>query len=343
MSKIYWEVRASQRELESQLIASKYLSQMDVRLREAQHEILKEIESFYSRYASENKVSMAEARKYLNAQELVEFNNIDLKRFRELSLEANPEYERLLNSVSYRSRISRLEALNAKIEMQMIELYGGINGLQEYTYTGLADVYENSYYKSLYDLARSGRSGRSVKVTGLNDERMRELLSYNWSGKEFSNRIWDHQSRALETVKEQLQKSFTSGRSIQQTTKAITDRVDVSRSQAENLVRTESNFFNNLATQNSYVDAGIEKYEILATLDSRTSEICRDQDGEVYDEQDYNPGENAPPFHAGCRSTTIPHFDELEYVDGEQRQSADGLVDDMTYEEWYDKYVTKEN
>lgn len=333
----YWEGRSAQREIESQVIADKYLAQMDVKLREAQREILKEIESFYGRYATDNKVSIQEAKKYLTAKEMKDFKDIDLKRFREMSLSGNPEYDKLLNSISARSQISRLEAVNAHIEIHMMELYGGKNGLQEYTNTGLAEIYQNSYHKSLYDIANGGKD---ISIVNLTDDRMKEVLSYNWSGKEFSNRIWDHQSGALGTIRKEMERSFVSGRSIQQTSKAIMDATGVTRSRVEALVRTEASFFNNLASKDSYDDADIDEYEILSTLDLRTSEICREQDGKRYKTKDFNPGTNAPPFHVRCRSTTIPWFDESKYTDGELRQSMDGLVDSQTYEEWYGKNVT---
>lgn len=335
--KTYWEKRSAQREMESQLIASKYLSKMDDSLREAQRDILLQIEAFYGRYAVDNKVTLAEAKKYLTAKELSDFKNIDLKRFREMSLAGNPHYDKVLNSISARSQISRLEAANAHIEIKMMELYGGRNGLQEYTYTGLAEVYQNSYHRSLYDLAKGGSS---AKIVNLTDARMEKVMSYNWSGKEFSDRIWDHQSKAIDTIKKELEKSFASGRSIQRTTKAITDATGVSRSRAEALVRTESGFFNSLASLDSYEDADIEQYEILSTLDLRTSDICRGQDGKKYKTKDFNPGTNAPPFHVRCRTTTIPYFDDSEYTGGEKRQSMNGIVDSMTYEEWYGKNVS---
>jgi SPP1 gp7 family putative phage head morphogenesis protein len=334
----YWEERAIQREMESQLIASKYLARMDVSLRETQQDIVRQIEAFYARYSIDNQVTLSEAKKYLTAKELKDFKNIDLKRFRAMALSGNPEYERILNAISYRVRISRLEALNVQIEMRMLDLYGGLNGLQQYTYTGLAEVYQSTYYQSMFDLAKQG-IGAGVTVAALTDETMKGVLTYNWSGKEFSNRIWDHQSGALTTIKKELEKSFASGRSIHKTTKAIMEATGVEYSRAEALVRTESNFFHGLAANNSYADSEIEKFEVLATLDGKTSSICREQDGKIYDVKDYQPGVNANPFHVRCRSTTIPWFDESEYMDGEQRQSANGLIDSMTYEEWYEKYV----
>lgn len=336
-TKKYWESRAEQREMESQLIASKYIARMDESLREAQQDILRQIEAFYGRYSIENQVTLAEAKKHLTAKEFKDFKNIDLKRFREMSLSGNPEYDRILNATSYRTRISRLEALNTKVEMRMVELYGGTNGLQQYNYTGLAEVYQTAYLQSAFGLAQAGVVSGAVAT--ISDATMKEVLSYNWSGKEFSERIWGHQASTRKTIRKELEKSFASGRSIRRTSKAIMDATDVTLSRAEALVRTEANFFHGFAAHNSYVDAGIEKYEVLATLDSRTSDICQNQDGEIYNVKDYNPGVNANPFHVRCRSTTIPWFDESEYMDGEQRQSMDGLVDSMVYEEWHDKYV----
>ncbi|WP_235468539.1 minor capsid protein [Geobacillus sp. Sah69] len=335
-SRQYWEQRAAQREQEAQLIVEKYLAQMQQRLKEAQRDIVRQIEAFYARYARDNKLSLYEAKKILTSQEIEEFKQVDLARFRAMALAGNPQYENLLNAVSYRVRISRLELLLAQIEMMMLHLYGGKNGLQEYTYTGLVDVYQNSYYHFMYDFAMAGIP---ANVQILDDSTMREVMSYNWSGKEFSERIWGHEQETMQNIRKSLEQSFIIGRSIDRTAKEIVRVTDVAYSRAEALVRTEASFFHNLAAHNSYRDAGMEKYEILATLDMRTSDICRYQDGKVYNVKDYKPGTNAPPFHVRCRTTTIPYFDESEYTNGEKRQSMNGLVDSISYEEWYNRHI----
>lgn len=124
-SRQYWEQRAAQREQEAQLIVEKYLAQMQQRLKEAQRDIVRQIEAFYARYARDNKLSLYEAKKILTSQEIEEFKQVDLARFRAMALAGNPQYENLLNAVSYRVRISRLELLLAQIEMMMLHLYGG--------------------------------------------------------------------------------------------------------------------------------------------------------------------------------------------------------------------------
>ena len=336
MSK-YWENRAAQRELESQLIASKYLARMEEQLRMAQVNIIQQIEVFYSRYAIDNKISYAEAKKYLTAKELKDFRNITLQQYKALSVSGNPEYDRILEAIGYRARISRLEMLHLQIQLQMLELYGGAKGLQAYTYTGLTEVYENSYYKGLYDIATF--TAVYQPVTRLTDSVMKEVLTYNWSGKEFSKRIWDHEAATMVTIRKELEKAFMQGRSLSKTSRAISKATDVVLSRAETLVRTEANFFHNIAANNSYIEADLERYQILATLDNRTSEICQEQDMNIYFVKDYKPGTNAPPFHARCRTTTIPFFDEAEYMAYETRNSANGRIKKMNYKEWETKYV----
>ena len=336
MSK-YWESRAAQRELESQLIASKYLARMEEQLRMAQANFIQQIEVFYSRYAVDNKISYADAKKYLTAKELKDFRNITLQQYKALSLTGNPEYDRILDAIGYRARISRLEMLHLQIQMQMVELYGGVNGLQAYTYSGLTEVYENSYYKSLYDIATF--TAAYQPITKLTDGVMKDVLTYNWSGKEFSKRIWGHEAITMATIKKELETSFRQGRSLIKTSRAISEATDVALSRAEALVRTEANFFHNIAANNSYVEAELDRYQILATLDHRTSDICQAQDLKIYYTKDYKPGTNAPPFHTRCRTTTVPFFDESEYMGQETRMSANGRIEKMDYKEWEARFV----
>ena len=84
---------------------------------------------------------------------------------------------------------------------------------------------------------------------------------------------------------------------------------------------------------------GVEQYEIVATLDSHTSDICRSLDGKHFPMKDYQPGVTAPPFHVYCRSTTVPYFDE-QFDIGERaaRDEETGktyyIPDDVNYQEW---------
>jgi SPP1 gp7 family putative phage head morphogenesis protein len=76
------------------------------------------------------------------------------------------------------------------------------------------------------------------------------------------------------------------------------------------LVRTSINQVANTASQQVYeANQDItKKYRYVATLDTRTSAICRALDGKVFE---YGKGPT-PPQHFNCRSTTVPVIDYKE-------------------------------
>ena len=66
---------------------------------------------------------------------------------------------------------------------------------------------------------------------------------------------------------------------------------------AYRLLHTESSFLMSEATHAGYKEDGVEKYEILATLDSKTCNVCGELDNKVYEVGKEVTGVNMPPFH----------------------------------------------
>ena len=94
---------------------------------------------------------------------------------------------------------------------------------------------------------------------------------------------------------------------------------------------------------------GVKKYKIVAVLDIKTSNICRELDGKVFDMKDFNIGITAPPFHPHCRSVAVPYINDETQRKMEKRAgraardpvtgktvTADG---NLTYKQWHEKYV----
>ena len=131
----------------------------------------------------------------------------------------------------------------------------------------------------------------------VNENLVKETLKTNWSGLNFSERIWEHRRSLAFTIKSELNKGFIRGESLQDISKIISDKFDTSFSNAMRLVRTESCWVMNEATVNNYKDNGIKEYEIMAFLDNKTSKICKSMDGEVVNVEEAIPGKNLPPFH----------------------------------------------
>jgi len=81
----------------------------------------------------------------------------------------------------------------------------------------------------------------------------------------------------------------------------------VANHQVMALVRTSVNQVANNSSQQTYEanQSVTSRYRYIATLDSRTSPICRALDGQEFD---YGKGP-VPPQHFNCRSTTVPLID----------------------------------
>tara|TARA_R100000084_G_C4552552_1_gene100764 strand:- start:21 stop:569 length:549 start_codon:yes stop_codon:yes gene_type:complete len=111
----------------------------------------------------------------------------------------------------------------------------------------------------------------------------------------------------------------------------------VANRQVMALVRTSVNQVANTASQQVY-EANQDittKYRYTATLDSRTSAICRALDGKEFD---YGKGP-VPPQHFNCRSTTVPiiDYERLGFTPPKpgKRAAQGGMVpEEQTYGQW---------
>lgn len=287
-------------------------------------------------------VSMAEAKKLLNKYEIRSFKS-GLDEFRKASKGfISPDVEKELDIVSRRVRISRLQAMQVSMKSKVATL---LNKEQKKLFAHLSNKFTSSYYKDLYELQRiTGYKN----INSLSKDFVNNILSTSWTndGENFSDRIWKRKDKLLNTLDTELRQGLITGKKPDEITKAISDKLEVSKSNAKRLVLTESSAIHSQSRKAMYERMGVEKYEVVATLDLRTSHICRKLDGKVFDVKDYERGITAPPFHVYCRSTTVPYYNDDIQAEIENTRMARDIntkkskkVPDMTYKEWYEKYV----
>lgn len=333
----YWTERALQQEQNAQIVADRYMAQIGQSLADYTHQLVSEIEKFYARYAVDNKMTHAEAKQYLTDKERREFKNVTLERFREMAL--NPDTPTpLLDALGYRHRISRKEALLAEIERLTAELYGKPDGIHDKVTEALSDVYIKGKIHQAKNLAHFGIIEKPI----LGVDAVKHKMASNWSGKTFSTNVWGHDAAVYKSISDTINKGLTGGWSIDRMARALSERTGVAYHRADTLVRTETTFYNNLATLDTIKELGGDHYEIVAVLDSRTSEICRLENHEVHSVKEYEPGRTAPPFHVRCRSTIrpavksdkpSPYFDILQN-DGSVKLATEQRSLDEIFAEW---------
>ena len=251
------------------------------------------------------------------------------------------EWIKQLENASARIHISRLESLKINLQNQCEVLLGNqVDGLDK----TLTSIYKDSYYRTAYEVQRGLNVGYDFHK--LNETEVKAVISKPWTadGSNFSNRCWTAKKQLVDTLHTELTQAIIRGDAPDKAIENIARKFDTSRKNAGRLVMTESAFFSSTAQQDCFNELDIEKYEIVATLDMKTSSICRNLDGKVFKMSDFRPGVTAPPFHCYCRSCTAPYFEDDEGYRAARNQDGKTyyIPSDIKYAKWYNKYVNSD-
>lgn len=308
-SKEYWEKRQLAREELSFDKGTQAYEEYVKILKESNKEINNKIALLYARYQGELKklgVDKIQASTLLRGTEYKQWRYDIEKYVKEIERlkKTNPvEFRKLsveLETLAYRSRISRLDSLKAGIDYELIQAGEKINNKVTDT---LTEVYKDTYTSLTEDL--------NFKKGVISSSVVKKALENEWSGANYSSRIWSNTDNLAKAIKNEVVIGLNKGLNYGTMSQNIAKKFETSYKNAERLVRTETNHIQNQATLMGYTDAGVVKYQFLAVLDSRTSHTCSDLNGEVFKTEDATEGENYPPMHPHCRSTTVPY----EYAD----------------------------
>lgn len=335
----YWKQRMEILQNAQMNKGEKYLEELDRQYKIATKNIESEISMWYYRFSVNNKITMTEAKQLLSTKDLKEFK-WDVQEYIKYGEENsfNQKWMKELENASARVHISRLEALKLQLQQQVEVLYGNqTDGIDSLIHT----IYSDGYYHTAFEIQKGFNVGYDLHA--INTNQLDKLISKPWTldGKTFSDRLWSNKNQLVGDLQTYLTQSVITGKGPDQIIKAISEKFKTDRRKAGKLVMTESAAFASAAQKDAFNELDVEQFEIVATLDRRTSEICQDLDGEVFDMKDYAVGVTAPPFHVWCRSTTVPYFDD-NYGERAAR-GADGktyyVPSDMKYPEWKKAFV----
>ena len=260
--------------------------------KKAMNEIGKEISNLFYKYAKDNNLSYSDARKHLNSSEFKEFKR-DLKSYMKLIEETGDEELLLeLNTLAMKSRITRLEEIFYQCGKYINEIYESTNKRLQIAYSS---TIKDNYYQTIYDIHKAIGVGASFSY--IDNDMIKEILAFPWSGRHYSQRLWTNRTKLKNAMVEELTQMLIQGKGVKETSRALSKRLDADLKNCIRLINTEHSYFMETASQKAYDELDIDKYKILATLDKRTSKICQDLDGEVFNVKDAIVGVNMPPFH----------------------------------------------
>lgn len=310
----YWrerEDKATEQYQRNEAELKRRLDRIHDRTRE---NIQKEIDSELARYAGKEEISIAEARKRVDAMDVAAFAEKAKRYVQEKNFTDQANQELRLYNLTM--RMSRLELLKAKVGLENI---------------ACADEMEKELRKALGDRAYQEfrrQAGILGKTVDYNDPKVTEaIVNASYMGATFSQRIWTRQKQMKHDLDKLVTKSLMQGKGTVEVARELRKTFDVKKYEAERLMRTELARVRMSAQESTMKSNGFDEYVYMA--DANACPICRALDDTHYKLSDKKPGENFPPLHPNCYCTIAPYVDEEEYEDWLQM-----LGDKGTTEEW---------
>lgn len=334
----YWENRQAQMMYEYMEDAEAVSQELADIYAKASRHLSFEMDEIFEKFMDKHNLTEKEARELLNTLR----DSTDIAELKE-ALAKDPKNATLLaemESGAYRARIERLEQLQAEIDRMMQQVF---EQEKKVTTSHYVDLATNSYYREIYNVQR--QVGFQFSFSAVDPKAVAMLLQSEWSGANYSARIWKNTQGLAKEVKEQMIIGLLTGKRQEEMAREIANKYATGAFEARRLVRTESNFVNGQMQMAAYEECDAEKYEFVAVLDLRTSEQCRELDGKVFLVKDAMPGKNINPMHPFCRSTTIIHLDD-EIVEGLKRRARNPetgknefVPASTNYKQWYKQNV----
>ena len=338
----YWRERFAQLEQSQNRRGTECFAEIEQQYRGAMKEIEKQIAVWYQRFADNNEIGLSEARRLLRNKELDELKwdvNQYIRRGKENAVTG--EWIEQLENASARYHISRLEALKLHTQQSLEVMFG--NQMDSIDST-MREIYLEGIQQTAFEIQKG--VGVGWDFASVDERRIEKVINKPWAadGKNFSSRIWGNRRKLVNELHTELTKGIILGRDPQKTIDAIAKEMNTSKNVTGRLIMTEQAYFSEEAKKDAFRDLDVEMYEIVATLDRRTSEICQEMDGRSFPMSQWETGVTAPPFHVWCRSTTVPAFnDEFDLIGERAARGADGktyyVPSTMTYKEWSKKFI----
>jgi len=276
----------------------------------------KEIESFYTRYANKEGITVAEAKKAVDEFDVLAHQNMAKQyvKNKDFSNKAN-ERLRLYNVTM---RINREELLLSALNTHLIAATNDIeHTMNDYLEDGAIREFKR----------QAGILGNiSIKQSDIH-----AIVNASYYDATWSERLWDNMDDVRKVVDEAVKNTILRGRHPQESVKRLRELTGRSEYEARRLLISEVSRVQTEAKRLSYEEMDILEYKYLAIINDRTTQTCKSLHGKTFKVSDMKVGINAPPMHQFCRSTTVP-TKRKEEMDWEDEEDGDLFIDDEQIE-----------
>lgn len=172
----------------------------------------------------------------------------------------------------------------------------------------------------------------SYKIRKLPDKAIKDIINNKVKGKVWSDRLWTNKKTLNKDLRKAIYDVLDGKTDVNKVSREISKKYGQSFSKSRTLARTETTRVQVEVNEQWAKDNDIEYQMFTATLDNRTSKICGEFDGTIWEIND--SGKPIPPLHPNCRSVLVNMPDK----DWKPKQRLDNITKERinykTYKEW---------
>ncbi|QGN19942.1 hypothetical protein GKC51_01195 [Weissella koreensis] len=374
----YWELRAVLEERELYKLGDKYEQKVIDVYNKARDYLTNAVDELYKRYDAKTSLNETQIKAVLNdivsSADLVALQNI-VKTIDDK--ETMIKVQEYLDWMAVKSRITKMEELKAKayiVSKQLADVQ--LEQSTNYYINAINDAYSSASREAIIGKTQTEAGvykGRTIpkvnretnkiefvkpenkvhvkakisdSFSELSTREVKNILETPWLGSNYSKRIWNDTDLLAKKLQELFAVSEMTGMSQREMAEKISKEFNTGIGVAKRLIRTEANHVHNQAKLAGWKDHGVEKYSLVAVLDFRTSQKCRDIDGKVFDVSNAAVNVNFPPLHPWCRTVAVAWFSYAKY--GGNRTANDPITgetfklnDSDTYKDWEQILIKK--
>lgn len=315
----YWRDREEEQRKHNIKDEKEYEKRIKALYRQELNAIEDRIYAFYTRYAGKEGITMAEAKRRVSKMDVQEFAEMAAKYVKEKDFSDRANEELRLYNLTMRVNYQQLLMYQVALES-----CATADELDQF----MQDKLEG---RTLDEIKRqAGILGESLLDQA---DMVHSIVNASFHNATFSDRIWANQAMLRSNLSNILTNALIQGRNPRDYIKDIRKIFDVSRGQAERLLRTELARVQSEAQLKSYEKAEFDEYIFHALGDA--CPVCAVLDGEHFKVKDAEPGINISPMHPNCRCSTGPYMDTEDFDEWLAGIDEHGL----TFEEWKSKYL----
>lgn len=199
----------------------------------------------------------------------------------------------------------------------------------------LATSVKDKYYTDAY----TTKLGMNFNLQKITDTEIKKIVNDKIDGELWSDRLWSNK-KDLENKLQKTVSDFLKGNiNVNQIEEEVKKKFNQNAYNTHRLVQSEVTRCQSEANDVFAENHDVEYQLYSATLDTRTSNFCREHDDKTYEIDDPNkpiPGVNTHPL---CRSCLInlPSKDWKPQLRRDQENNK--IIDWTNYQDWYDKNV----